>query len=288
MSERNGVRCSHCRIVAVLGVAMALVGTVPSGVAAGTAACPPLGITRPSMSGSPMMLSSLVGAHMRTGGHDCFERVVLEFQGDGELPGYRVEDVDDPVQLSPSDDAVEIAGGATLLLSVGMIDPEGGGYAGPNQIFPTNVESIAELRLVENFEGMHAWAIGLDTERPFVVSTLTDPFRIVIDVQRAPAGPRPAPAPGATVLVRGRGDVDGDAAAFAFAFPGTVSYGTADLTPGRYVALCFLPEGATPEVLMQLEEAGVGGPEDTIPEDFPIELGPPHFTKGMAHEFTVA
>jgi hypothetical protein len=77
-------------------------------------------------------------------------------------------------------------------------------------------------------------------------------------------------------------------AAFAFAFPGTVSYGTADLTAGRYFALCFLPDGATPEVLMQLEEVGVDGPEDTIPEGLGIELGPPHFTKGMVHEFTVA
>lgn len=76
--------------------------------------------------------------------------------------------------------------------------------------------------------------------------------------------------------------------AFAFAFPGNVSYSTADLTPGRYFALCFLPDGATPEVLMQLEEAGVDGPEDTIPADFEVELGPPHFTKGMIHEFTVA
>ena len=76
-------------------------------------------------------------------------------------------------------------------------------------------------------------------------------------------------------------------AAFAFAFPGTVSYGTADLTPGRYVALCFLPEGATPEAMSLLEEAGVDGPEDSIPADLGVELGPPHFTKGMVHEFTV-
>jgi hypothetical protein len=80
--------------------------------------------------------------------------------------------------------------------------------------------------------------------------------------------------------------------AFAFAFPGTVAFATADLTPGRYVALCFLPEGATPEVLMQLEELGLEGPEDTLPagNTLPegLELGPPHFTKGMVLEFTVA
>ena len=77
-------------------------------------------------------------------------------------------------------------------------------------------------------------------------------------------------------------------AAFAFAFPGAVDFVTVDLAPGRYVALCFLPEGATPEVVMQLEELGVDGPEDTIPADSGLELGPPHFTKGMVHEFTVA
>jgi hypothetical protein len=80
-------------------------------------------------------------------------------------------------------------------------------------------------------------------------------------------------------------------AAFAFTFPGTVGHATADLAPGRYVALCFLPEGATPEVLMQLEELGLGGPEATLPagETLPAELevGPPHFTLGMVHEFTV-
>lgn len=74
--------------------------------------------------------------------------------------------------------------------------------------------------------------------------------------------------------------------AFAFTFPGDTGYGTADLTPGRYVALCFLPEGATPEVLMELEELGVTGPDDTLPEGAP-EVGPPHFTLGMVHEFTV-
>lgn len=73
----------------------------------------------------------------------------------------------------------------------------------------------------------------------------------------------------------------------AFTFPGNTGYAVVDLAPGRYVALCFLPEGATPEVLMELEELGVGGPDDTLPEGGP-EVGPPHFTLGMIHEFTVA
>lgn len=49
----------------------------------------------------------------------------------------------------------------------------------------------------------------------------------------------------------------------AFASPGETGYFTADLEPGGYVAVCFLP---------------VGGGEE----------GPPHFTEGMVTEFEVA
>ena len=110
--------------------------------------------------------------------------MVLELQGSGDLPGYRVEYVDDPVKLSPSDLDVDISGDATLVLSVGawMTAMDGDGYAGPDDIVPMNVEHIRELRLIENFEGMHQWAIGLDERRSFEVTTLADPPRIVIDI----------------------------------------------------------------------------------------------------------
>jgi hypothetical protein len=140
--------------------------------------------TGPVSADFPMGMSSLVGRDIRTGAHPCYERVVLELQGDGALPGYKVEYVPDPVRLSPSDLEVEIAGRATLVLSVAawMTTMEGEGYQGPDRIVPTNVESIQELRLIENFEGMHQWAIGLDRERPFIVETLTNPPRIVVDI----------------------------------------------------------------------------------------------------------
>jgi len=132
----------------------------------------------------PQQLSGLVGREVRTGAHPCFERVVIELQGTGDLPGYRVEYVPDPVRLSPSDLTVEIAGDATLVVSIGawMSNTEGEGYTGPQQILPTNVQQIAELRMIENFEGMSMWAIGLDQQRGFRVSTLLEPPRIVVDI----------------------------------------------------------------------------------------------------------
>ena len=149
--------------------------------------CPDGADTDEVEDGFPMRMSSLVGADIRTGAHDCFERVVIELEGDGDLPGYRVGYEEDPVNLSPSDQTVEIEGEATLVFRMAswMTSMEGNGYDGPTEIAPTNVEHVLELRMIENFEGMSAWAIGLDEERPFTVRTLDGPPRIVIDIETA-------------------------------------------------------------------------------------------------------
>lgn len=61
--------------------------------------------------------------------------------------------------------------------------------------------------------------------------------------------------------------------AFAFACPGDSSdpVGVNIEEPGRYVAICFIPVGATPE---------------TDPAEFE-EMETPHFMNGMVEEFTV-
>jgi hypothetical protein len=161
------------------------------------AGCGDLGDPNPVNDGFPNRLTTLVGTDIRTGGHECFERVVLELGGSGELPGYQVSYEPDPILDSPRGEPVDIAGDATLVLRVGawMPDIEGNGYQGPREFVPTNVVNIRELEQIENFEGMNAWAIGLDRQRDFTVSTLTDPVRIVIDIANAPAG---APAPTTT------------------------------------------------------------------------------------------
>jgi hypothetical protein len=134
-----------------------------------------------------MRMSSMVGTDIRTGAHLCFERVVIELAGSGDMPGVRVEYVDDPVVLSPSDQVVEIAGEATLVISMAAWMPsmEGDGYDGPAQLVPSNVGRIVELRQIENFEGMSAWAVGLDVERPFTAYFLESPARIVVDIASA-------------------------------------------------------------------------------------------------------
>jgi hypothetical protein len=61
--------------------------------------------------------------------------------------------------------------------------------------------------------------------------------------------------------------------AFVLAPPGAQTFVTADLDPGRYVAICFVPVGATPEAL----ESGE-----------PLNEEDSHFMHGMVTEFTVS
>ncbi len=60
--------------------------------------------------------------------------------------------------------------------------------------------------------------------------------------------------------------------AFVFGPPETATYVTAELDPGRYVAICFVPVGATPEAMETGDGLG----------------GDPHFAHGMVTEFEVA
>jgi hypothetical protein len=137
----------------------------------------------------PESLSSLIGKDIRTGTQPCSERVVIELQPSeiptsAGFPGYFVRYADGPVTESPSDLPVTIEGSEVLLISFGSwMTFEDSGYTGPSQIFPTNVSHIKELRLIENFEGMTTWAIGLDAKRSFEVKALENPSRLVIDIQ---------------------------------------------------------------------------------------------------------
>ena len=188
-------------LAAMLVAAAATVAPVAATAQQARAAtgCGDLGDTSPVNEAFPDRMSSLLGADIRTGAHECFERVVVEFTGEGELPGYWVRYEPDPIVDSPSGEPVDIAGAATLVVSVGawMTGPEGGGYDGPREFTPDNVVHIVELQLIEDFEGQSAWAIGLDATRDFTVSTLADPPHIVIDIAAdTPAEPSPGPGDG--------------------------------------------------------------------------------------------
>jgi hypothetical protein len=149
-----------------------------------TAACPVFTDTDVKADGFPGKLSGLVGADVRTGIQPCSERFVIELQGTGDFPGWWVRYQAAPLTDDPRGEPVQVAGSAFIVVTVEswMTNMEGVGYHGPTRITPTNVAHIKELVLLGDYESVTTWAIGLDSQRPFRVTTLDAPPRLVIDI----------------------------------------------------------------------------------------------------------
>jgi hypothetical protein len=128
----------------------------------------------------PTGIAGLAG--VRAGRQDCHERIVFDFKGEAR-PGYDIGVASPPFSGS-SDIPVPVTGTAFIkvrLDSTRARDPEFLTYTGPSVINP-GLTAIRELRLIEDFEAVVIWVIGLDRERSFRVGTLTNPTRIYIDV----------------------------------------------------------------------------------------------------------
>ena len=140
----------------------------------------------------PNRMSSMTGKDVRSAGHPCFERFVIEFQTPDQpvpaFPGYWVRYATGPVGLAPSGQTITMRGSASLLVSMAaaMKWTNPVGYDGPHDVFPSGLSMIKEYRLIEDFEGQSAWAIGLDRKRNFQVTQLSNPPRLVIDIRSTP------------------------------------------------------------------------------------------------------
>lgn len=118
---------------------------------------------------------------VRTGSHEGFDRVVFELSGAGE-PGWDADYPEAITQLA-SGYAVDHAGNAALNVLIHGVPvpidrldqaPAPGPTAQPAGV-------IQEVKHVGIFEADAQYVIGLDRERPFTVSTLDNPTRLVVD-----------------------------------------------------------------------------------------------------------
>jgi hypothetical protein len=152
-------------------------------------ACAPIGGTGDVDSVDPLALSALTGESMRVGRHDCFERFVFQMAGTGEVPGWSVG-YQDPMTADGSGEPVELRGAADLAVTVGVwtvSDFEGRPeewppFEGPDDIVTTGYVALREARNLYAFEGVTQIGLGLDRQRPFRVTWLQEPVRLVIDV----------------------------------------------------------------------------------------------------------
>lgn len=122
---------------------------------------------------------------VRIGSHDGFDRIVIEFMGEGS-PGYWVRYEDMPTQQG-SGNPISVAGANKL-----AIDVRGTGYpfdfnvadypSGP--VKPRGTSAISEVRGFGTFEGSTQYVAGIDGERrPFKVFRAQNPTRLIIDIQ---------------------------------------------------------------------------------------------------------
>ncbi|MBT0995384.1 hypothetical protein KIN34_13930 [Cellulomonas sp. DKR-3] len=118
---------------------------------------------------------------VRTGRHDGFERVVYELAGTG-LPGWRVEYVEEAVD-DPSGEVVDVPGPATLQVVVtGTAYPDETGHDELARDV-AGAGAVLEVTRPLTFEGASQSFVGLDERRPFRVTLLRDPARVVLDVR---------------------------------------------------------------------------------------------------------
>jgi hypothetical protein len=118
---------------------------------------------------------------VRTGTHAGYDRITIEFQS--EQPGsieLRPQGSSTFVN-SPRGDNMTLAGSAGLLVVIKGAD-EHTAYSGATD-FKTNYPVLLEARQMEDFEGTVQWGLGLSKSACYRAFFLTNPTRLVIDVQ---------------------------------------------------------------------------------------------------------
>jgi hypothetical protein len=121
---------------------------------------------------------------IRTGSHDGYDRVVLEFRND--LPSWRVGYVDRVA--SESGATVPLQGAASLFVDVDpawahdqTTSPAEATYTGPRSLTP-GYPTLRQVRFVDEFEAHLTFGLGLARRVGFRVVELRGPSRLAIDV----------------------------------------------------------------------------------------------------------
>lgn len=121
---------------------------------------------------------------VRAGTHDGYDRVVFEF--DSGTPELTLDAAEPPFFQDGSGAPMEVEGEAFLQLimrgATAMTDEGGSSYDGPRDFDPA-LPRLVDLIQGGDFEAQSTWYLGLAGETCTRVFTLSDPDRLVIDVE---------------------------------------------------------------------------------------------------------
>jgi hypothetical protein len=133
----------------------------------------------------PEGAAELIVEGVRTGIHEDYDRIVFDLSGEGTV-GWRVEFVEDP-RLDGSGAPVDLAGAHVLVVLMrGMAQPgaDSTAYETGQLLVPgTGLTSVTEVLRTVPFEGQLAAFVGTRERVPYRVFELSDPPRLVVDVQ---------------------------------------------------------------------------------------------------------
>jgi len=121
---------------------------------------------------------------VRVGAHDGYDRVVFEFVSG--LPNVVIEGVLPPLYADPSDQVLDVAGTAFLKVTMhgaSTISPDGAVTYGGSTDFKPGFDQLVELLEGGDFEAVSTWYLGLNGGGCTRVLTLSDPSRLVIDIE---------------------------------------------------------------------------------------------------------
>jgi hypothetical protein len=193
----------YARLTAVAGLAgLAGCGSTSAG-SPGAAHSSAPATTAPSTSspapsvkpGGPAQTCSQAGTYMTavsTGEHSGYDRVVFQFSG--TLPGYTIQRVQ-AVYSDPKGTPVPLAGQAYLRVvfqaaSAVCPQPPHQTYTGPSPLTPYYPQLLT-VSAAGDFEGVLSFGIGLAAQGSYHAFTLTNPGRLVIDVNHVALGTFP-------------------------------------------------------------------------------------------------
>ena len=121
---------------------------------------------------------------VRAAAQATFDRVVFEFQA-APVPGYHIAYADDPARDCGSGETVNVQGATRVVvrLSPAQAHTDEGVATVKGLERHLTLPVLQELELSCDFEGEVSWVLGLSARRPYRVSELASPPRLVVDIQ---------------------------------------------------------------------------------------------------------
>jgi hypothetical protein len=122
---------------------------------------------------------------LRTGANAGFDRVVLEFTG-STIPGYRVEYVDRPVRECGSGRTVAVAGDGWLAITLRgtQAHTDDGRSTVQRRNRRLDMAVIRQVVFTCDFEGIVQVVLGVGSPNRYRVTELSDPARLIVDLQQ--------------------------------------------------------------------------------------------------------